>query len=317
MPERVVRVRAASRLHFGMFSFGHPAVRQFGGVGVMIAPPELELAVSASPTIEIFGPMAERARLVVQQLEQRGWFPSSERCRIEIVAAPAPHVGLGSGTQLALAIATGIDALVDSSHSLEATVRAVGRGRRSSIGTHGFFSGGLVIDPGKLQANEIPEPIVRVGLPEAWRFVLMRSTDAAGLSGEAEQRAFGALPAVPIDRTAQLCQRALLELAPAAVTAEFPAFSEALGAFGRLAGECFASQQGGRYASVAALPLLDAAERLGVQGVAQSSWGPTVAALLPDAASAEHFAAAVEGKIGHERVLTEVAAPVNHGATVE
>ena len=38
-----VHVRAPCRLHFGMFSFGHADRPQFGGVGVMIDPPAVEL----------------------------------------------------------------------------------------------------------------------------------------------------------------------------------------------------------------------------------------------------------------------------------
>jgi predicted sugar kinase len=38
-----IRVRAPSRLHFGLLAFGNEAPRQFGGVGVMIDRPFTEL----------------------------------------------------------------------------------------------------------------------------------------------------------------------------------------------------------------------------------------------------------------------------------
>ncbi len=41
-----VHVRTPCRLHFGMFSFGHANSAQFGGVGAMIEPPNVEVTIS-------------------------------------------------------------------------------------------------------------------------------------------------------------------------------------------------------------------------------------------------------------------------------
>ena len=42
---RTVHVRAPCRLHFGMFGFGRPSGPQWGGVGVMIDPPAVHVAI--------------------------------------------------------------------------------------------------------------------------------------------------------------------------------------------------------------------------------------------------------------------------------
>jgi predicted sugar kinase len=157
----------------------------------------------------------------------------------------------------------------------------------------------LLIEAGKLAQDEISPLISRIPLPAPWRFVLFWPTDRSGLSGEAELQAFQRLPATNMAATDALCREALLELAPAAVQGEFDRFSESLYRFGRAAGECFAAEQGGTYAGARIAQLVRELRAAGIRGVGQSSWGPTVFALLPNEAdarsAAEQFAAPDRG----------------------
>src|SRR5690349_19812237 len=106
-----VEVLAPCRLHFGLLSFGQPTGRQFGGAGVMINSPRLRLRLSTDDALSIHGPMAERVRCAVSRYcELRPQYPPPT-CRIEVLEAPPQHVGLGSGTQLALAVVAGLNAL--------------------------------------------------------------------------------------------------------------------------------------------------------------------------------------------------------------
>ena len=68
----VLRVTTGSRLHFGMFSFGRPDVRQFGGIGAMIARPGIRLAVRPAERLEAVGPLAERT-LAFARRAAAGW----------------------------------------------------------------------------------------------------------------------------------------------------------------------------------------------------------------------------------------------------
>ena len=210
---------------------------------------------------------------------------------VEVVSAPPAHVGLGSGTQLALAVAAGVETLaggpgpdgpgVGPEAALE-LVRATGRGRRSSVGAYGFALGGLVIVAGRLGADKVAAPagvsplVARALLPAEWRGVLVVERGVEGLHGDRERTAFEAL--APVDRglTAELARIAWLELVPAALEGKFEAFAAAFGAYGRLAGVPFA-------AASRALPFHGSIERLlervaaaGFPGAAQSSWGPAL-----------------------------------------
>ena len=59
------RIRTASRLHFGLLGWGPQAARQFGGVGLMIEAPGIELVAGTAPNWSSAGPLADR----VQELD--------------------------------------------------------------------------------------------------------------------------------------------------------------------------------------------------------------------------------------------------------
>ena len=316
VPTFAVEVRAPARLHLGMMAFGSPQVRSFGGVGVMVDRPGTVLRVRRAARFEARGSHAERAVTFARACAQ-AWGLHDAACAIDVVAAPRSHVGLGSGTQMGLAVAAAMRHLFvhqppsdelpappqhplqpepdaadhelafDIRESLE-LARTVGRGRRSCVGVYGFSRGGLIVEAGRTVPATVPveddatrefSPMVaRVRLPSAWRCVVITGREAVGLSGEAEKAAFGALPPVPQEVSAELARIALLELLPAAVEGKFAEFSAAVRAYGRMAGKPFeAASQQLPYAS-ATENLLELLGELGAPGAAQSSWGPAVMA---------------------------------------
>jgi beta-RFAP synthase len=321
----IVEFSTPARLHFGMFSFGQLSSRRFGGVGTMVKQPGVRLRVSPSERFAATGPLAERVVRTVERLVAAGWFESPPPCHIEVVAAPQPHTGLGSGTQLALAVARSLLTFHDRPPpGTDALARATGRGLRSAVGLHGFEHGGLLLEAGKLADDEISPLVARVALCDRWRFVLACPLDEHGLSGEAELRAFEHLPPVPQTLTDELCRVALLEMFPAATARDCPAFGHALDRFGTLAGTCFKSAQGGVFCSPRVARLADSLRACGAAGVAQTSWGPTLAAVVDSDTAAnalvERIRAWQATAAGDpSRLDITITAPDNHGArwTVE
>ena len=61
-----VHVRAPCRLHFGMFSFGHADRPQFGGVGVMVEPPAVEVTITTASEFCATGALTGRVKQIVQ-----------------------------------------------------------------------------------------------------------------------------------------------------------------------------------------------------------------------------------------------------------
>lgn len=318
LAERVIRVTAPSRLHFGMLSFGQPGRRQFGGAGAMIAEPSLKLTIAGSDRLRVSGPLADRVEQVVNHLWHHAAWCRDPNVYITIESAPPQHAGLGSGTQLGMALARGLAAWFKAPpQTPDSLARAAGRGKRSAVGIYGACLGGLIVEGGKLTQEEISPLVSRVALRDEWRFVLILPRERTGLSGEAEQRAFDRLPAVPPETTAALCRELVCELVPAAVSDDFERFSEALYRYGRLAGQCFAAHQGGAYSSPAAEHLVERCRALGVQGVGQSSWGPTVFVLCRDQRQAEELLRSLDAAGELAGATTFITSPDNHGVAIE
>jgi beta-RFAP synthase len=313
-----IRVTTASRLHFGMFSFGQSGVRQFGGVGLMIDEPAIRLRITPAERTEAVGPLAERAapfaRSVISELK-----PSDvPGVRMKIETSPREHVGLGSGTQLGLAVAAGICALNSAEMVPPAELaRLAGRFGRSSIGTHGFALGGLLVEAGRDGTEHLSPLIARIELPAEWRFLLVMPKRAVGLFGAAEREAFGRIPPVPLATTETLAREALLHVLPAAIEADFDEFSRSLYRYGTTAGECFASQQHGAFLDRRTAEIAATVRRLGCEGVGQSSWGPTLFAAVRNETAGHELANRLRGEIDLGDYDMLVTRPCNHGATIE
>ncbi len=318
MAGRAVRVTAGSRLHFGMLSFGQPGCRQFGGAGAMISTPALVLTIRESDRFQTAGPLSDRLEKFVGQLARHAaWWKRGPQFCIDIEQAPPLHAGLGSGTQLGMAVAYGLAAWFGAvPQPAERLAAVVGRGKRSAVGLYGAGLGGLIVEGGKLNDDEISPLVGRTALPDEWRFVLIIPAVSAGLSGDTEQAAFDRLPPVPPETTAALCRELVCELIPAAAQGEFERFAKSLYRYGQLSGQCFAAEQGGIYASPAIERLVTRCRELGVRGVGQSSWGPTVFALCRDQVAAQRLIDSLAANDELNRADMTIAVPDNRGIRV-
>jgi beta-RFAP synthase len=285
-----VRVEAASRLHLGLLSLGQAGHRQFGGVGLMVDSPGLELLAEPSAQWTYSGTYAERLGEFAARWRRNFEGEITSGCHLRLLRSPPQHVGLGTGTQLGLAVAAALYRIYGSPLPAAQTLaEVVGRGRRSSVGTHGFLLGGLIVDRGKLPREPLGQLAARVELPPEWRVVQIRPLRQSGLSGSAERRAFDRLPAIELSVTERLWRRVQEELLPAARAGDIERFGEAVYQYGYEAGLCFAVQQGGPFASPLLAGWVAGLRRRGVLGVGQSSWGPTLFAFASSQVAAEEL----------------------------
>jgi beta-RFAP synthase len=312
-----VSVRAPCRLHFGMFSFGHDDWPQFGGVGLMVDPPAVEVEITSADHLQVIGSHGARARQFTELAAVAWRLPSLPACQIA-VRAPSDHVGLGVGTQLGLAIAAGLRRWLELPElPIEALAAAVGRTHRSAVGTYGFQHGGLIVDAGSAEWSSHATRLKhRVAIPIDWRFVLVRPGNQRGLAGAIESDAFARLPPVPEHITRELWRITEKEMLPAVDRAECNAFGDAVYRFGRLAGECFLAVQGGPFASAVIARLVDVIRGRGVPGVGQSSWGPTVYAICPGQSDAEELSAWLRELLAPTRHEITIARPNKSGAVI-
>jgi len=105
-------------------------------------------------------------------------------------------------------------------------------------------------------------------------------------------------------------------MTPAAAQGAFEAFSESVYEFGRAAGACFAARQGGPYNGPLLTELVAAIRHLGVRGVGQSSWGPTIYALLPDESAFSAFTTELAARFPDVDLEFQCHPPNNSGAKI-
>jgi beta-ribofuranosylaminobenzene 5'-phosphate synthase len=308
-----VRVEAPARLHMGMLDVAGDRARRFGGLGVAIGRPAAVVEASSSYDITAEGPDAERALAVARGCREALGLAGGARIRV-LEAIPA-HVGLGSGTKLALAVTAAVAALAGQTPEPQALARAAGRGARSAVGLWTFVDGGLVVEGGVRPGVDQPAPLLaRHAMPDEWRCVLAIPDAEPGLSGRAEEEAFARLRP-DADRAALIAQLVLTSLLPGLAEGDLTEFGAALTRVQRLVGESFASVQGGVFHPRSG-PLVDALLRLGAAGAGQSSWGPAVYGVVGAEQEGLELAQRMDAELaGGGRV--ELVSFDNRGARVE
>jgi beta-ribofuranosylaminobenzene 5'-phosphate synthase len=267
-------VTAPARLHLGFLDLNGALGRTYGSIGLAINQPATRCSVRQAARDAARGPESERALNVISRLREVLALPGAYDITVES-AIPA-HAGLGSGTQLALAVATAALRLAGIARPLDLIGVLTRRGQRSAIGIAAFDHGGFIVDGGKGHSKAPPPVLIQTPLPEHWRIVLILDPAATGVHGDRETRAFEALPPMSRETAAHLSHLVLMQAVPALMEDDIATFGRAITEIQALVGAHFSSAQGG---SAWSNPKVgEIARKLGgagAVGIGQSSWGPT------------------------------------------
>jgi beta-RFAP synthase len=315
LPDRVI-VETQARLHLGFLDMSGALGRRFGSLGLSIDSFRTRLRVSPSREVGASGPGAARAsryaRQMLQQLDPGGGV------HVELLEGIPDHLGLGSGTQMALAVGRAIATLYGSNIGTRDVAQALQRGARSGIGIGAFDEGGFLLDSGVGDDGAVPPVTARMDYPEAWRAILVMDVRGQGLHGAQEIEAFRRLPPFPRETAAHLCHLTVMQILPGLREQQLQPVAEGIAELQRLVGDHFAPAQGGRFTSPAVAEALDWAAAQGYSGVGQSSWGPTGFVLLPGQAEAEELRQAARARFGDLSPLRFlIAAPCNRGSLIQ
>jgi len=285
--------------------------RLYGSIGLAVNYPYLILTAKESDRLVTEGLEAERAATFAKRFFQR--FSLPEAAHIKVLASIPPHVGLGSGTQLALAVGTALARLADLQLDAREVALAVGRGLHSGIGISTFRYGGFVLDGGhkivpranessvcqeqsrQVEKDSIPPVLFRHSIPKDWIFVTAVPAADPGFSGQKESAAFQQLPAAPAHFVEKISRVLLIKMLPALVEEDIATFGQALTSIQCMVGDCFSSVQGGRFANHVSEKVVNFFLDKGAAGIGQSSWGPTVYGLVKGRTKARQLAGEVRG----------------------
>jgi len=267
-------IRTPKRLHLGLIDPTGSLGRRFGSIGVALENGyELEVLPGERLEVRAKGEDRETIERVVERMNSA--FGTGTGYIVEVRKSIPRHIGLGSTTQLSLAVGTAISRLNRISVPIEKLAKVLGRGKNSGAGIYAFSTGGFVVDGGV--RDGVPPLIIRENFPDEWAFLLVIPKVKPGLDEEEEKpimkKTFG-----DVNVAMEISYRVLLGLLPALKERNIKAFGEHLSAIQRLVGRHFSEFQGGEFREDVRLILDWLSEN--TYGTGQSSWGPTVYGLI-------------------------------------
>jgi beta-ribofuranosylaminobenzene 5'-phosphate synthase len=173
-----------------------------GGLGVSLQEPKFVINAEISDTDSF----DENVKEIIEKLRKNNL--AKQKYHIRILSNIPSHVGLGSKTQLSLAVAksvTKLDGLDLDTYSL---AKLVGRGGTSGIGVAAFHSGGFILDgghskllkksfaPSRYSIAPPPPVLARYDFPKDWYFVISIPA-GTGIHGKHELKIFQRFCPIP------------------------------------------------------------------------------------------------------------------------
>jgi beta-ribofuranosylaminobenzene 5'-phosphate synthase len=232
----MIQVVTPSRLHITLIDLNGALGRIDGSVGLTLNYPSIRInakkdaQLSVSGTTEFAERIKSAASAVLTQYGING-------VAIDVVQEYPNHVGLGSGTQVALAVGTAISELYDLHLSPTTIAKLTGRGGTSGIGVAAYEFGGFLVDGGHKGKTEFlpssasgkygPGPIIaRHDFPD-WTIVLA-IPNLRGASDKREIDVFQKQCPLPLNEIQELCHVILMEMLPAVVEHDIESFGRSI-----------------------------------------------------------------------------------------
>lgn len=277
----MLKIRTPSRIHMTLIDMNGSIGRVDGGIGITLEKPNIVITAKVSESVEVHGDpeLNERMKKVCEVIAP------GKGIDITIEESYWNHIGLGSGTQAALAAGMAISLLYDLKLTPRQIAEKVGRGGTSGIGIAAFERGGFILDGGhRMEAKKafLPSSFSK-GVPPApilcqrdfpdWDIVLA-IPHAKGAYDLYEKDVFARLCPIPMKEVEKLCHVIMMQLLPALAEEDMDTFGKAVNAIQDI---------GFKRHEVDLQPgtrgLLEALRSGGAAGAGLSSFGPAVYAV--------------------------------------
>ncbi|PWB51939.1 MAG: beta-ribofuranosylaminobenzene 5'-phosphate synthase [Candidatus Methanoperedenaceae archaeon] len=293
------RITTPSRLHLALIDMNASIGRVDGSLGITLDDPAIKIEGKKYDIVEITG-CSEHIDRMVNSV--KAVLPDGEGIKISIEEDYPSHIGLGSGTQVALAAGMAVNELYGLGLNVHEIAVKVGRGGTSGIGVAAFDKGGFIVDGGhKFSEKKAFLPSAASKLPPApvllrsdfpdWDIVLA-IPDQKGASQKNEVNIFQEKCPIPLREIESLSHVILMQLLPSLFEKDIVTFGKSINAIQEL---------GFKKREVELQPvskdLMHALRDGGAHGSGMSSFGPTVYAFGEDMNTLEKIASDfLEGK---------------------
>jgi beta-ribofuranosylaminobenzene 5'-phosphate synthase len=239
------------------------------------------------------------------------------------------HLGIGSKTQLSLAIGTAISKLEGIDVPIEKITKIVGRGGTSGIGWRGFEQGGFILDGGhdfgknKEKETFLPSSasnsanpaltLIRYPIPENWRFIEIFPNVKKGAYGEEEVNVFQEFTPINQEEVNEISHQILMKILPGLIRNDLDCFGQGLNRIQKIGFKKIEIEL--QHPLIKKLMKFLENER--VKAYAMSSFGPCVVAITEDDESAEILKTKCEEFIKDIGGTVLIAKPNNTGAVIK
>lgn len=281
-----VVIDAPARLHLGFYNFFNEDVA-YGSIGLALEEPKVVVKAINSQESRIINETNVYVDDVVSKVLNR---LGAHNLEIRIKRAIPRHVGLGSTTQLSLALGTAIMRTLGKPTNVKELAVILGRGRDSGIGILAFQHGGFIVDSGRRvhgdlveppkSIHDLPHPIFRAKIPKNWYFIIAIPRTRVGLDEIEERRVMDIPHPLPREDQHRLYELLLLKLIPSIMMRDAKLFGETITRLQMIVGTYFSRYQGGIFCCEETEFLVNSFLKYGAYGAGQSSWGPTVYGII-------------------------------------
>ncbi len=235
-----VIVETPSRLHFTLIDLNGKLGRIDGGIGVALEYPKVVLKAKTDTEL-VISPNYKIVKDAITKFYRK--FKIREKVNTQIVESIPQHVGLGSGTQLSLAVGMALAKLQNMKMPIREIAEIVNRGGTSGIGVAAFQSGGFILDCGhsfglKKQKQSFqpshfskapPAPILlRHKFPEDWFFIITEPKVKKRIHSLNESKIFSQYCPIPEIEVEKLSRLILMKVLPSLIEKDIENFGSAL-----------------------------------------------------------------------------------------
>ena len=285
LKKNTIQIISPARLHFGFLEINNnQSDNLLGGIGLSIDKFHTKITMKKNAKITVKSKSLNKASLFLNTFCRKKKIKPNFFLNIE--KSSPQHIGLGSGTQLALSIGRAVSDLSNLNLNTKKIAQILNRSYRSNVGLMNFKHGGFLIDL-KIK-NKFFTNIDKVFFPEDWKIILIKDTKQ-GLHGKNEIDAFKKIRSFPKINHIKLTDLVLFQIYPSLIENNFEKFCKAITKLQNVMGEYFNLSQGGRFSSPEVYNILNFLKKENILGYGQTSWGPNGFAFFPNLRKAKEM----------------------------
>lgn len=330
-----LRITTPCRIHLSLIDENGYTGRVDGGIGLMLDRPNVVFEASNNAEefkIEALKYYRESIEVINEIASKvfKTFNISNKNFHFNLKRYFPSHIGLGSKTQLSLAIATAITKLKNITNlTTTQLTKLVERGGTSGIGWRGFETGGFILDgghdfgKGKEKETFLPSSasnsanpaltLFRHDIPKNWRFVLVIPSVKKGVYGDEEVSIFQNYAPIPRNEVNEVSHQIVMKIIPSLINNDLSGFGEGLK---RIQSIGFKKIEISLQHQVVK-DLLSFFDEYGLKAYGMSSFGPSVIGILESDSEAVELLKTVQKNQKNGGGHIYICKPNNTGAKIK